>query len=322
MLGYNSPNMVMKTLTKCAIKNKWLLIFLLGLGLFFIETAVCSAEPAYNYLKHVRLIIGEKAAEVNYQPKTMVQPAYKKDGCIMVPLRFVGESLGAGIVWDSASQQAKLTWGENNVAVVVVSKEAYVNGELTTRDLPIEVIKGSVFVPIRFISESLEANVIYDAGKQTITMDYIDTSYWASYTAPGTKIKYLYPDDWTVTTEDDDTVVVFKSPNETELSCYLEAAPEEFYETIKQVAQEKGWELQIRDNLVKGDPHQGYKIQLSTYDQKAETHIWEVFFVRPYGNGRSLVGEVYPKNGLDNNPDPAVAYMIWNSFNKSGLANN
>jgi|GEM_PF-2767181 len=292
--------------------KKWFSIFLLGLVFLLAKTAECSAEPTYTYVKHVKLIIGERAAEVNYQPKTMAQAAYEKDGRTLVPFRFLGESLGATIAWDAGHKQAKLTLGENKVAVTVGSRAAYVNDKLTSLDVPAESTNGSLFVPLRFMSESLGASVDYDADTKTITIDHINTDEWVWYTTPGSKLKYKHPKAWTVRSVDSDNMVVFISPNKTELFCYwTEKTPEENYAALKQLADEKGWTFE-GEYLNGKDLDQGYELQFSRYDVEKNGSIWYICYVEPFQKGNSLLGEVIMDEnvfGLDNN----VAYEILES---------
>ncbi|KKM13044.1 hypothetical protein SY88_00300 [Clostridiales bacterium PH28_bin88] len=53
----------------------------------------------------VKLFVGEKSALVNNRQVTLLRTAEVKDGRTLIPLRFVGESLGYQVAWDQAKQQ-------------------------------------------------------------------------------------------------------------------------------------------------------------------------------------------------------------------------
>lgn len=57
----------------------------------------------------VRLTIGETTASVNGSPVTLDVPALIIHGSTMVPLRFVGESLGDNVHWDPADYLVQIT---------------------------------------------------------------------------------------------------------------------------------------------------------------------------------------------------------------------
>lgn len=73
------------------------LVIAMVVGMSIILTSVVPAmasENDYDYFKMIELVIGEKQAEVNFNPSTMDQAAYVKGGRTLVPFRFLGESLG------------------------------------------------------------------------------------------------------------------------------------------------------------------------------------------------------------------------------------
>ncbi|HHY75028.1 MAG TPA: DUF2927 domain-containing protein [Bacillus bacterium] len=59
--------------------------------------------------KTISLNIGSKTATVNNNTVSLTTPPKLKNGNTLVPLRFIGESLGAGVDWDEATQTVKIT---------------------------------------------------------------------------------------------------------------------------------------------------------------------------------------------------------------------
>jgi hypothetical protein len=93
-------------------------------------------------------------------------------GRVMVPLRGVVERLGGTIQYDAASRV--ITGGQANLEkqfrLRVDSDQALVNGKEQTLDTPARVLHGVTYVPLRFVSETLGADVRWDAAKRTVTI--------------------------------------------------------------------------------------------------------------------------------------------------------
>jgi hypothetical protein len=80
-----------------------------------------------------------------------------------VPVRFVSEALKAQVGWDPDTKQVTITAGEKEVILTIGSSEVSVNGRAETIDCPPEIVPpGRTFVPIRFVSEILGAEVDYN----------------------------------------------------------------------------------------------------------------------------------------------------------------
>ena len=56
----------------------------------------------------IRLTLGQANAYVNGELKTLSTPAASIDGATMVPLRFIGEALGAEVKWEGASKTVRV----------------------------------------------------------------------------------------------------------------------------------------------------------------------------------------------------------------------
>jgi hypothetical protein len=59
--------------------------------------------------REVILVLGSTKAKLDGKEVTLAQPAQAFSGRTMVPLRFISESLGAGVQWDGTNRQALIT---------------------------------------------------------------------------------------------------------------------------------------------------------------------------------------------------------------------
>ena len=97
-------------------------------------------------------------------------------GRFLVPMRGIFEALGATVHWDGDTRTVTGTKGDISVKLTIDSKITTVNNKKVELDVPATVIEGRTFVPARFISESLGANVEWDGEIRvaTIIKDYIE----------------------------------------------------------------------------------------------------------------------------------------------------
>lgn len=99
------------------------------------------------------------------------------EGRTLLPVRAVFETLGMRVEWDEASQTVTGTKDNTFIVIRIDQKEASVNGETKTLDVPAAIIDGTAMVPVRFISESSGALVDWIEKTESI---YISTPGAAS----------------------------------------------------------------------------------------------------------------------------------------------
>ncbi|MED1872060.1 stalk domain-containing protein [Brevibacillus borstelensis] len=123
------------------------------------------------------------------------------NGTTLVPLRDLFESLGGHLFWDKDSQTAYVTKGKTCLSVQINSTSATVsdydpdgdacNNPRTVRlNTPAKIINGKTMVPLRFASEYLGAEVLWDQNNSTIQvfsdpngeeyLKYLVNNYWAT----------------------------------------------------------------------------------------------------------------------------------------------
>ena len=95
-----------------------------------------------------------------------------QEGRVLVPFRFIAENLGGIVSWDAGSQTVKIVTADKNVSLPVGQTTATVNGTAQTLDVPATVVDGRTLVPVRFVAESLGADVSWDDATQTVNVKY------------------------------------------------------------------------------------------------------------------------------------------------------
>ncbi len=92
---------------------------------------------------------------------------------ILVPLRSMFEQMGATVSYDPASKTADVSKPGSDVKVTVGKPEVVINGESRPLDVPPEIYKGAVVVPVRVISEGMGAYVQWVPDKRVVVVRYV-----------------------------------------------------------------------------------------------------------------------------------------------------
>lgn len=104
---------------------------------------------------------------LNGEYLTFDQPPINRDSRILVPMRAIFEALGADVQWDNDLRKATGVLENSNVSLIIGSKTAYANGKAIELDTPAIIENKRTLVPVRFISESLNAVVDWDSDTNT-----------------------------------------------------------------------------------------------------------------------------------------------------------
>jgi len=99
-------------------------------------------------------------------------PPVIEEGRTLVPLRAIFEAMGMTVGWDGTTSTIIATGKGNSISMRVNETTATVNGKTLTMDVPSKVIDGRTLVPVRFIAESLGAEVEWDGENRIV---YIHT---------------------------------------------------------------------------------------------------------------------------------------------------
>lgn len=109
---------------------------------------------------------------VNVNGKEVVfpdqQPYINANQRTMVPVRFISESLGALVHWDYNTKTVTIKGTEDLIKLKMGDNKALVNDKTVTFDTQAELKNDRVMVPLRFVSEVLGANVIWNNNTRTV----------------------------------------------------------------------------------------------------------------------------------------------------------
>lgn len=129
------------------------LIIMLFLGLNSLTTAIASPK----------VIMDGRQLQFSVQPVT-------DNGITLVPLRALGESIGATVSWDAGMQNATAAKDDTTVSFSLGSTDAVVNGKVESQSVPTRMEDGVILVPLRFLAETFGAAVHWDPDQQMISI--------------------------------------------------------------------------------------------------------------------------------------------------------
>lgn len=96
-------------------------------------------------------------------------------GRTLVPLRGVMEKIGAMVGWDGPTRTVTAQRGNIDLRMRLGDPTATVNGRTVTLDVPAQQINGVTMVPLRFMGETLGAEIKWDGATQTIAITMADS---------------------------------------------------------------------------------------------------------------------------------------------------
>lgn len=130
-----------------------------------IENSISTANN-----REIILTIGEK--EINVFGEVKESDAIPKivNGRTMLPIRIIAEALGASVEWEGLEQKVLVLKDGMEIVITIDSDVALVNGDVINLESSAFVENDRTYLPLRFISENLGADVNWNAETQTVTI--------------------------------------------------------------------------------------------------------------------------------------------------------
>jgi N-acetylmuramoyl-L-alanine amidase len=136
-----------------------ILIFII-LVFFHAQNSLASSTPP----SEVKVLVDNQ--EIYFD----VPPAIE-NGRALIPLRAIGEALGALVTWEERSKTVIMAKGNITIKLIIGNNIAYKNTEKVILDAPAKIIRDRTIVPLRFVSEALGAKVRWDSASRLININ-------------------------------------------------------------------------------------------------------------------------------------------------------
>jgi len=92
----------------------------------------------------------------------------ERGGRVLVPLRGVFEMLGARVGYEPSAQTVVVRRGEDVIRLKIGDDYALKNNETVIMKSRAILRDGTALVPLRFLAETLEADVVWDGAKRMV----------------------------------------------------------------------------------------------------------------------------------------------------------
>lgn len=128
--------------------------------ILFFCSGIVQAQASTNTLSPVRVIFDANDLNFKEQP-------YIKNSTTLVPFRTIFEKLGLTVSWEPTTR--KVTGQRDDITIVlqIDNPIATVNGKTVTLTAAPELKNDTTFVPLRFVSESVDSKVDWDPATRT-----------------------------------------------------------------------------------------------------------------------------------------------------------
>ena len=139
----------------------------------FAKTGVAVDDVASTAQVPILFNDHHVAARPSVLTQGRVLVALGRGTVILVPLRSLFEQLGASVSYDPTTKTVHLAKVGADIRLTVGKTTAIIDGEARPLDVPPQLYRGTVVVPIRVISETLGAYVDWDQRRRVVVVRYL-----------------------------------------------------------------------------------------------------------------------------------------------------
>ena len=137
---------------------KRVVLIVLAFMLFVSMSAFSKGES-----DEIGLIINGNKIECDVAPEIV-------NGRTLVPARVIFDNFGADVLWNDSLRQVVISTISSVIIFNIGSKIAYVNGVAFSIDVPPVIVNGRTLIPVRFISERLGYDVVWNGTDRTVNI--------------------------------------------------------------------------------------------------------------------------------------------------------
>jgi iron complex transport system substrate-binding protein len=136
------------------------------LVLFLFLAAFIS--PAQIFIPESQAQTASINVFIDGAPLVMDTPPIIDQGRTLVPLRAIFEALGAEVNWNGANQSITASKDDLSLYLQIGSRNAVKNGVPVMLDVPPQIVNSRTLVPLRFVGETLGADVDWEGTTRTV----------------------------------------------------------------------------------------------------------------------------------------------------------
>ena len=134
------------------------------------EEAVEEEAVDYGDATVLELVINQTDYTLNGEVYANDVAPIIKDSRTVLPIKLVASTLGAEVGWNQAEQAVTIANADTTIVIYINETTALVNGEEVELAVPAFIENSRTYLPVRFVSEYLGAEVQWDGATSTVTI--------------------------------------------------------------------------------------------------------------------------------------------------------
>lgn len=178
--------------------KKVVVFFIIAMMVFGMIASVWAEENSdsiffeninYNKTTYIRVFVEGKELSFDVKPQSI-------NSRVMVPLGVIFEEFGLNVQWNQAQKTITASNSDINIVFKLGSKTAIINSVEQMMDAPAMAVNGKTMIPLRFLSQSMGYNIVWNSSSNIILLskkNIIEWRYGGYETVPPYKefeIKY------------------------------------------------------------------------------------------------------------------------------------
>ena len=126
----------------------------------------------------LRFTIGSKSYKWNGTTQAMDVSPIIKESRTLLPIRYVADPLGAQVLWNTIEGKVTIKTDSKTIEMWINNNTAKVNGSSVKIDsnnanvTPVIIPPGRTMLPLRFIADNLDCDVVWNAADKSIKVSY------------------------------------------------------------------------------------------------------------------------------------------------------
>lgn len=158
-----------KMLKKIIILSASIIISSGLIGQNFISAAEAPNKRIILKVNDAGMFIDDAQYTTYIDPVTYAAPTVVNNR-VLLPISSIIKEFGGTSTWEPTQKMITLNLNTNKVTLTLDSKKAYVNGTQINLDVAPTTISGRTMVPLRFVSDQLGLQLVWDQKNQIIAL--------------------------------------------------------------------------------------------------------------------------------------------------------
>lgn len=153
-----------------------------------VNVSFSATDPAKVYAAKIdrennaviSVTAGDKTAYVNGKTVLLDAAPFVTEDTLLVPARFVAESLGTTVAWNQTTNTAILEEGSTRLEMQMDNTAVTVNGTTATVPVAATIVDNRTYLPFAFVAETFGKTAQWNGDAQTVTViDYAKALLYA-----------------------------------------------------------------------------------------------------------------------------------------------